>query len=70
MAKHALVEQPSPRPTAKVAAAGLAGLAATVILSLADLGDIVDLPTFWDSVLTGATAFAAAYLKRARASER
>lgn len=64
--KHELVDQPTAAPTAKVTAAGVAAFAATLILSLADLGDLVDLPTFWDTFLTGATAFAAAYLKKAR----
>lgn len=70
MAKHALVEQPTPAPTAKVLAAGLAGIAATAVLSFADLASVVDLPTFWDSALTFAAAFAAGYLKRERASAR
>lgn len=67
---HALVNQPTPAPTAKVTAAGVAAFVATVVLSLADLGNVVDLPTFWDSLLTGAAAFAAGYLKKARTTER
>lgn len=64
------VVQPSPAPTAKVTAAGVAALVATLVLSAADWAEAFDLPTFWDTLVTGASAFAAAYLKRSRASER
>lgn len=69
MAKHALVEQPRPRPTRKMTAAGVGGLLATVLLSLADLSDVIDLPTFWDSVISVGAAFASGYVTKARATE-
>lgn len=69
MSKHALVEQPGVAPTAKITAAGVGAAAATVILSLADLSHVVDLPTFWDTLLTGLSAFAAGYMKKARTNE-
>lgn len=69
MAKHALVTQPTNRPTRKVTAAGVGGLLATIVLSLADLGDVVDLPTFWDSVISAAAAFTAGYGAKANSTE-
>lgn len=70
MAKHVLVEQSGAAPTAKVTAAGIGAVVATLVLSLADLANVVDLPTFWDTLLSGATAFAAGYLKKARTVDR
>lgn len=67
MAKHALVEQSTPSPTRKITAAGLGGLVASVVLGLADLGDVVDLPTFVDTLLGGLAAFAAGYAAKERA---
>lgn len=64
------VNQPTPKPTAKITAAGLAALAATVVLSVSDWADAFDLPTFWDTFLAGAAAFAAGYLKKSSALER
>lgn len=64
------ITQPTPRPTAKITAAGLAALAATIVLSVSDWADAFDLPTFWDTFLAGATAVAAGYLKKSRASDR
>lgn len=69
MPKHALVEQATSAPTRKVTAAGLGGLLATILLSLADLSDVVDLPTFWDSVITVGAAFASGYGTKARTNE-
>lgn len=64
------VQQPTPAPTAKVTAAGVAALVATIVLTVADWAQVLDLPTFWDTVVTGAAAFAAGYLKKSRAAER
>lgn len=50
-------------------AAGVGGLLATVLLSLADLSDVIDLPTFWDSVISVGAAFASGYVTKARATE-
>lgn len=69
MAKHALVEQPTRKPSRKITAAGVGGLLATVILSLADLSDVADLPTFWDSLISLATALATGYTAKARSTE-
>ena len=70
MGAHSLVEQPTTRPTRKITAAGLGALLATIVLSLADLADAVDLPTFWDSILTGAAAFASGYTAKASTKDR
>lgn len=65
-----LVQQPSSTPTRKVTAAGLGGLVATLVLTLADLAEVFDFPTFLDTLLGGATAFVAGYAAKARAGER
>lgn len=70
MAKHALVEQPSPRPTAKITAAGIGGLLAAFVLGGLDALDALDLPTLADGLVPVVSALAAGYLKRARATER
>lgn len=69
MAKHARVTQPTPAPTTKVAAAGVGGVAATVLLSLLDVLDAVDLPTFWDGLVASAVAFLSGYVVKSRRSD-
>lgn len=69
MAKHALITQPVRTPTRKITAAGVGGLLATVVLSVADLSDVVDLPTFWDSLISVAAALATGYTAKARSTE-
>lgn len=69
--KHELVEQPSWRPTAKVAAVWVTGAGAPVVLALvAALSDAVDSQTVWGATIVGAATALAGWLKRARASER
>lgn len=67
MGKHTLVEQATAAPTRKLTAAGLGGLVASIVLGLADLGDVVDLPTFVDTLLGGLAAFSAGYAAKERA---
>lgn len=63
------VNQLTAKPTQKVTAAGIGAAVATLLLSLGDLADVVDLPTFWDTFITGVAAFASAYLTRAKVVE-
>lgn len=69
MAKHALVEQPTNRPTAKITAAGLGGLVAAFVLGGLDALNALDLPTLADGLLPVVSALVAGYFKKARISE-
>lgn len=70
MAEHALVSQPSAKPTLKVLATWITGAGATFTLALvALLSDSVDSSTVWGGLLVGALSGAAGYLKKARVSE-
>jgi len=68
MGKHRVVNQPSPWPVAKVAASGLGGSAATVLVWAAtEVG--VDMPVPVAGAIVTLVAFVAGYFKRAAASE-
>lgn len=68
--KHALVEQPTWRPTAKVAAVWATGAGApTVIAIIAALSDAVDSRTVWGAAVVGLATGLAGWLKKARAAE-
>lgn len=68
MAKHALIEQPTAKPTAKIAAAGITGLVAAFLLGGLDALDAVDLPTTYDNLIPLVSALVAGYFKRERAT--
>jgi hypothetical protein len=70
MAKHALVNQPTRRPTAKITAAGIGGLLAAFVLGGLDALDAMDLPTLVDGLVPVVSALVAGYFKKARASEQ
>lgn len=69
MAQHALVNQPSAAPTAKITAAGIGGLVAAFLLGGLDALNALDLPTLADGLLPVVSALVAGYFKKARASE-
>jgi len=57
------MDQPTPKPTAKVAAATTAGAAATVLIAVANAAGL-DLPPEAAAALVTLGAFAAGYVKR------
>lgn len=70
MAKHALVNQRSLAPTAKVFAAWATGGGATLILGiLAAVTDSVSANTFWGGLTAYVASGAAAYIKKSRTLE-
>ena len=58
--------QPTAKPTAKVTAAGVGGVVAAILLGVLDQVDALDLPTFWDSLVTAASAFLSGYVTKSR----
>lgn len=69
MGRHSLITQPTSAPTRKITAAGLGGLAATIVLGAADYADVGQLPPWVNVLLGGLSAFVAGYTTKAKASE-
>lgn len=60
------VNQPTPAPTNKVAAAGVGGVVSAVVLALCDALGAFDLGTFWDAIIPAVSAFASGYITKER----